>query len=58
MTRREAEAVNVVLDFVFTTPKNWDPAALASAFTLLARAAHTKLGNGWSPQRIEEETAT
>ena len=56
MTAREAAAVNIVLDFVFTTPKAWDPAALAGAFTLLAAAAHAKLGNGWSPEKIEEAT--
>ena len=57
MTVDEARAVNVVLDFVFTTPKQWDPAALAGAFTLLAAAAHGKLGNGWSPQQLEQATA-
>jgi len=57
VTAREAEAVNVVLDFVFTVPKQWDPAALAGAFTLLASAAHMKLGRGWSPERIEAATA-
>jgi len=57
MTRREARAVNIVLDFVFTTPKQWDPAALATAFSLLAAAAHAKLGGGWSPEKIEEATA-
>lgn len=56
MTAAEARAVNVVLDFVFTVPKQWDPSALATAFTLLAAAAHAKLGNGWSPEKIEEAT--
>jgi hypothetical protein len=56
MTRQEARAVNVVLDFVFTTPKRWDPTALATALTLLAAAAHAKLGDGWSPEKIEQAT--
>lgn len=57
MTVDEARAVNVVLDWVFVTNRdNWEPRKLADAFSLLSTAAHAKLGNGWSPEKIEEAT--